>query len=88
MPSPKRNARASITEATGANGRLAGTINPDIVAPVEQQAVAVYDGRRLLGHFASVDCSWRAWRADGIPIAIFPTRDEARAAVIRAGRAR
>ena len=88
MRHEKRSARPSSTEEAGANDdRLAGTINPETsVAPAEQQAVAVYDGRRLLGHFASVDGFWRAWRADGIPLGVFPTRDEARAAVIKAGR--
>ena len=33
-----------------------------------------------------VDGFWRAWRADGIPLGVYPTRDEARAAVIKAGR--
>ena len=67
--------------------RLAGTISPEtIVVPAEQQAVAVYDGRRLLGHFAPVDGFWRAWREDGIPLGVHRTWDEARGAVIKAGR--
>ena len=58
----------------------------DSPTPAEQQAVAVYDNRRLLGHVARVEGRGRVWRADGIPLGIFPTRDKARAAVIKAGR--
>ena len=85
-PSTKRDAPA-VTGALGKVIGLASRSSPKIrPTPAEQQAVAVCDGHRLLGHFASVDGYWRAWREDGIPLGIFPTRDEARAAVIRAGR--
>ena len=79
---PTRGRRASRSE------RLAGSIALEgKLATLElRQVVAVCDGRRLLGHLAGVDGFWRAWREDGIPLGIFPRWDEARFAVIKAGR--
>ena len=67
--------------------RLAGTTAPESkLDTLEQQAVAVCDGQRLFGLFATVNGSWRAWRADGIPLGVLPSRDEARAAIIKVGQ--
>jgi len=86
MPLRKRDALAGDQGAREID-QLAGSIAPEIkVATLEQQAVAVYDGRRLLGLFAPVDGFWRAWREDGVPLGVHATRDEARAAIIKAGR--
>ena len=80
--------------AVRADGRAmeidrAGNADPPTNSPPpgqHQQTVAVCDGRRLLGHFAHVSDRWRAWNAAGLPLGVHPSRDEARAAIIKAGR--
>ena len=49
--------------------------------PSSSRVVAVYDGRRLIGHVAACAGKYRAHRANGIVIGSFGSRREAMNAV-------